>query len=124
MPFGKREGGGRRAAKRVPAPLPALLITMSERHPAILFDISQTGARLRARDAPRRGTEVFLQVSGFDIFARVVWQSGEQCGLLFQRKIRAFDVEMLHREAIKGTKARLTAAQKGGADDWASGVAR
>ena len=49
MTFGTRNGGGRRSAKRVDAPLPALLITMSNRHPALLFDISQTGAKLRPR---------------------------------------------------------------------------
>ncbi|HET9810915.1 MAG TPA: PilZ domain-containing protein [Sphingomicrobium sp.] len=124
MGFGKKGGGGRRLAKRVNAPLPALLITMSDRHPAILFNISQTGARLRAQQAPAKGTELFLQVGPLDVYAEVVWQRGEECGLVFQREIRAWDIELLHCEASKGGKARLTAAEKGGADDWVTGVAR
>lgn len=124
MSFGKREGGGRRSARRVSAPLPAILITMSERHPAILFNISETGARLRAKDAPGKDTELFLQVGTLDVYARVIWAKGEQCGLKFQSPIRAWDVERLRHEASKGTQARLTAAQKGGADDWTTGVAR
>lgn len=124
MTFGRCEGGGRRLAKRVSAPLPALLITMSDHHRALLYNISRAGARLRAENAPRKGTEVFLQVEGLEIYARVVWQLGEECGLLFQSQIRAWEVELLHREASKGTEAKMSAAQKGGADDWAAGVAR
>ena len=122
--FGKQDGGGRRSAKRVLAPLPALLITMSDRHPALLFNISQTGARLRAKQAPPKGTELFLQVGGLDVYAHVVWSRGEQCGLEFQREINTFDLEMLRREGFKGADAGMSAAEKGGADDWSTGVAR
>ncbi|HEU5483173.1 MAG TPA: PilZ domain-containing protein [Sphingomicrobium sp.] len=122
--FGKKGGGGRRSAKRVMAPLPALLITMSDRHPALLFNISKTGARLRAKDAPPEGTELFLQVGGLDVYANVVWSRGEQCGLEFQREIDSFDVEQLRREGSRGSDAGMTAAEKGGADDWVTGVAR
>ena len=124
MSFGRQTGGGRRLSKRVEAPLPALLITMSNRHPALLYNISQTGAQLRAKDAPAMGTELFLQVAGLDVYAHVVWTSGEECGLVFEREIRAWDVELLRTEACKGTQAKLTAAEKGGADDWVAGVAR
>jgi len=122
--FGKQVGGGRRLSRRVDAPLPALLITMSDRHPALLFNISQTGALLRAKDPPAKGTELFLQVASLDVYAHVVWTRGEECGLVFEREIRAWDVEILRAEASKGTEARLTAAEKGGADDWVAGVAR
>jgi hypothetical protein len=101
-----------------------LLITMSDRHPAILYNISETGALLRARAAPSEHTELFLQVGALDVYARVIWKAGEECGLEFEIPIRRWDVEQLRIEAAKGTEARLSAAQKGGADDWASGVAR
>jgi hypothetical protein len=122
--FGKQDGGGRRKARRVDAPLPALLITMGDRHPAILYNISETGALLRARSAPAKGTELFLQVDSLDVYARVIWRRGEECGLEFEAPIRRWDVEQLRVQAGKGTEARLTASEKGGADDWASGVAR
>jgi len=124
MPFGKRNGGGRRSAKRVTAPLPALLITMSDRHPAILFDISEVGARLRAREAPKKGREVFLQVGDMEVHAHVVWRIGELCGLKFCDPIRGFDIFQLSFEAATGASGRMSAAQKGGADDWRNGVAR
>lgn len=122
--FGKQDGGGRRTAKRVRAPLPALLITMSDRHPAILYNVSETGAFLHARNAPAENTELFLQVDSLDVYARVVWKCGEECGLEFEKPIRRWDVELLRAQAGKGIEARLTAAEKGGADDWGTGVAR
>lgn len=122
--FGRQGGGGRRSARRVETPLPALLITMSDRHPAILYNISETGALLRAKNAPAERTELFLQVDSLDVYARVVWKNGEECGLEFEAPIRSWDVELLRAQASKGTEARLTAAEKGGADDWAAGVAR
>lgn len=124
MAFGKSAGGGRREAKRVRAPMPALLITMSERHPALLFDISQTGARLRAKDPPRKGTELFLQAGGVDVYASVAWQNGDAVGLVFESEISAWDVEYLRANAMKPGKAAMSAAEKGGADDWSNGVAR
>lgn len=124
MAFGTRSGGGRRTTKRVDAPQPALLITMADRHRAILFNVSREGAHLRAENTPAKGTELFLQVGDLDVYAHVVWQRGDECGLKFHRPIREWDVEMLHYEAARGTKATLTAAERGGADDWVTGVAR
>ena len=124
MSFGKRQGGGRRSAKRVGAPQPAVLITMSDRHRALLFNISRTGARLRSEYTPTEGTELFLQVGELDVYAKVVWRRGDECGLQFDREIRDWDIELLHYEASRGTKATLNPAEKGGADDWVAGVAR
>jgi hypothetical protein len=122
--FGRSEGGGRRIARRLNAALPALLITMSDRHPAILYNISETGAQVRARDAPTIGTELFLQVGDLDVYGKVVWKNGEECGIKFESRISQWDVEQLRGLALKGDKAKFSAAEKGGADDWDTGVAR
>lgn len=124
MTFGTCQGGGRRSARRVEAPQPALLITMSDRHRALLSDISRTGAKLSAETVPSVGTELFLQVGGVDVYAKVVWTDGDQCGLKFDEEIRDWDVEILHYQVSRGTKATLHAAERGGADDWVTGVAR
>lgn len=97
---------------------------MSDRHPAVLIDISGTGALLNAKDAPAQGTELFLQVGCLDVYAKVVWKEGERCGLKFENPIRPWDLEQLRSSASNGEKANLSAAEKGGADDWATGVAR
>lgn len=122
--FGKQDGGGRRSMRRVRAPLPALLVTMSDRHAAILYNISETGALLRADDTPAEGTELLLQVASLEVYSHIAWRRDQLCGLKFDHPVRAWDVEILRCEAEKGTQARLTAAEKGGADDWATGVAR
>jgi hypothetical protein len=124
MAFGKSTGGGRRSAKRVTAAQPALLITMADRHRALLFDISQGGAKLRAEKTPPVGTELFLQVGQLDVYARVAWKRGDICGLKFDRELRQWDVELLNQEANRGTKATLDPAERGGADEWVAGVAR
>jgi len=71
--LGKKGGGGRRSSKRVRAPLPALLITMGDRRPAILYNISETDALRSAKNTPAEKTKLFLQVDSLDIHARVVW---------------------------------------------------
>lgn len=77
-----------------------------------------------AEKIPSENTELFLQVGEVDVHARVVWTSDDQCGLRFEQEIRDWDVELLSYEANRGTKATLHAAERGGVDDWATGVAR
>ena len=122
--FGKRSGGGRRQDNGVYSGLPAQLVSLSTRHRAILINISSTGARVRADSPPKKGSEVFLVVQDLEIYGRIVWKSGELCGLRFETAVRAFDVEMLRREAAGAADQRMTPQQKGGADDWRTGVAR
>lgn len=122
--FGKRGGGGRRADDRIAAPLPAYVISLSTRHRALLANISATGARVRVEDPPKRGSEVFLMVNGLDLFGRIIWKSGEHCGIRFDDRVEPFALELMRRKADAAAAVRMTAAQEGGADDWATGVAR
>ncbi len=105
MSFGRSGGGGRRGDSRVRAPIPALLITMSDRRSAVLLDISQSGARVRSKDPPGEGTELFLQVGGVDVYARVAWQDGTALGLVFETRIDAWDVEYLRANSRKAPSA-------------------
>lgn len=100
------------------------MIGMSTRHRAVLIDVSATGARIRAEDPPKRGSEVILQAKNLDVFGRIVWKSGELCGIRFDREIEPFQVELMRREGAEAAAMRMTAAQKGGADDWFAGLAR
>lgn len=96
---------------------------MGDRRPAILYNISETDALRSAKNTPAEKTKLFLQVDSLDIHARVVWKRDEECGLEFESPIRPWDVELLRSNVSKGTQAKLTAAEKGGADDWATEVA-
>lgn len=122
--FGKRGGGGRRATERVSAGLPAQLVSLAHRHPAILIEISTTGARVRAADPPRKNSEVLLVVEHISSYSRIIWRSGEVCGLRFVDEIDLFDVELIRHKASGASTERMTPQQKGGVDDWRSGLAR
>ena len=97
---------------------------MADRHRALLLNISATGASVRAEKTPKIGTELFLQVGDIDVYARVIWERRGTCGLEFEARLDEWLVEKLRLESIGGGKAKLGAAEKGGADDWTTGVAR
>lgn len=122
--FGKRGGGGRRADEREQVGIPALLVSLTQRHPAILMEISTTGARVRVADPPKKGSEVFLVVEQLNIYGRIVWRSGEVCGLNFAHETNTYDVELVRRKASSPDQSRMTPQQKGGTADWRSGLAR
>ena len=79
---------------------------------------------MRAEKTPAVKTELFLQVGEIDVYAQVAWRKGDTCGLKFERPLDAWCVEKLRVDCNRGTKADLKAAEKGGADDWSTGVAR
>jgi hypothetical protein len=122
--FGKRGGGGRRTSKRAEIPQPALLITMADRHRAMLLNISATGAMLRAENTPDVLSELFLQVGPIDVYAHVIWKRHNVCGLEFQPALDEWLVEKLRIESTSDGKAHLKPAERGGVDDWTTGVAR
>jgi hypothetical protein len=108
----------------VEVPEPALLITMADRHRSLLLNISATGAMVRVEKTPSVGAEVFLQVRDIDVYARVIWQRDDACGLAFEPPLDDWLVEKLRIDSNGGGKAHLRPAEKGGADDWTTGVAR
>ena len=96
--FGKSKGGGRRSAKRVTAPMLAVLSTIEQDHRAALVNISSSGARLCAPNLPEEGSEVIFRASGVSAFGRVVWSHGAECGVAFDGSIIASEVERLRGE--------------------------
>lgn len=96
--FGKSKGGGRRAAKRVTAPVLAVLSTVARDHRVALVNISSSGARLSAPSLPAEGEAVVFHASGVSAFGRIVWAHGAECGVAFDGSIIASDVERLRSE--------------------------
>jgi hypothetical protein len=122
MPFGKREGGGRRGAGRRHVPLLAVFtsVTMSRR--IELVDLSSTGARLSGEDLPDPDEELFLNIEDWRAFGRVVWRRGGQCGVVFEPPVDAAEVEALASRAANSRG--LTAEMKNALDVWMGGSAR
>lgn len=87
--FGKCQGGGRRTAKRSKVPLIAVVMTLTESRSAVVVDISATGARLRAKDLPQEGCELFLTLEGVVVFGTVAWSRRSECGIAFDGKLKA-----------------------------------
>lgn len=121
MPFGKRQGGGRRTAARTPVPLIAVLTTVTHSHFAILVDVSRTGARVRGSDLPGEGKDVVVRVDSVRVFATVVWSARGQCGLAFEQAITDDEVERLRQRASNVKVAGLTPQEKAALDDWKVG---
>jgi len=120
--FGKRNGGGRRRAQREAAPSIAVFTTVTKSHPAVLVDISATGARLRTTDLPQFGEELMVNVESVRAFGCVAWVRGDQFGVAFDDALQPADVHKLRCRLSRspGLPPEMSAAM----DDWNTGLAR
>ena len=93
--FGKRGGGGRRSAQRSPLRTMTQLVSLSQRQTAEVLNVSQNGAKLAVEKAPEVGAEVFLVLPTGDMYARVVWETGSECGLEFESEMPGYTLHQL-----------------------------
>ena len=75
----------------------ALSVTRSRS--VVVHDISANGAALGGRDLPPAGDDVVMVVGPFDSFGRVVWRSGDNCGISFEEPIHAEQIERMKESA-------------------------
>lgn len=75
---------GRRASPRLRLNLPAQLITLDSRGPALLENISATGARIASRLVVRPGSSCVVRIAGLELFADITWAISDRCGILFE----------------------------------------
>lgn len=120
--FGKRNGGGRRRAQREAAPSIAVFTTVTKSHPAVLVDISATGARLRTTDLPQVGEELMVTVESIRAFGCVAWLRGDQFGISFDDPLDPADVLQLRCRVTRS--AGLAPEMSAAMDDWNTGLAR
>lgn len=122
--FGRSSGGGRRSAKRVPAPVAATIKTLSSCRYATVEDLSCTGVRLRGPDLPRAGEEVELRLDPLSAFGSVAWSARERCGITFDIPLTEFDVVLVKRRAGLQPAAGLSPDEQIALEQWATGVSR
>lgn len=122
--FGRCGGGGRRIDARESAPLPAMVTTLSNSHPAVLVNISRTGAQLRGSNLPHAGEELLIKMGSLQAFATVAWSRGDHCGVEFECRIAVHELQQLRREASTTSLMRLSPEEKLALDDWTIGLAR
>lgn len=120
--FGKRNGGGRRSAARLSAPLVAVVTTFRESRSAVLVDVSATGAKLRGRNLPGLSENLFVAIDGTTAFGTIAWEDGDERGV-------AFDEPLLPREEAR-LRDKIAHARgmplefRHAFEDWTQGLAR
>ena len=122
--FGKRAGGGRRAAPRERLPLPAVISTIDERCEIELVDLSATGARLRAPRLPPEGEALWIRIDTLNRFGLIAWSAGGECGIEFDLPLASHDVARLRREVKVATVVAGGVQQMRAMQDWQTGFAR
>lgn len=124
MTFGKRGGGGRRIAPRLPVALPASITGLELSGTAVLKDVSSTGAKLCGECVPHQGQDVWIRVGPVDVLATVVWHQENECGVTFDVPLNPFQLHELKSRGSHSMFRKITLEQKLAADDWKSGLAR
>ena len=83
--FGRRVDGpgGRRRIRRKTVSIPGSASTMDESRCILIEDLSFTGARVRGRELPAKGSEILLRSGDRTILGRVAWERGDHRGLVF-----------------------------------------
>ncbi len=74
---------GRRGWNRLRARLAAKLVMLQGTRNTVLFDLSLTGARLKASADMVPGQQAVLSWAGFEAFGSLVWVENGMCGIAF-----------------------------------------
>ena len=120
--FGKSDGGGRRSAARLGAPLTAVVSTVVGSRSAELVDISATGARLKGANLPDLNEELSIIVEGVQAFGAIVWSDGDLRGMHFDEQ-RGLPDEMKLRQKV-AQAAGIPLDVRAAFDQWTLGSGR
>ena len=99
QPASRHAAAGRRRHSRLRLHLPARLMTITSTFPVTLLDLSQTGARIKA-DTYQVAGDAVLTWDRFEVFCRIAWIGGEQCGLDFEEPIGQ-DILLVTRNLVR-----------------------
>lgn len=74
---------GRRQFPRLRLAMPARLITLADEVPAMLVDLSRSGAAVQLRSPPSAGCDAILTWGRYEGFGRICWSEHGLCGMAF-----------------------------------------
>lgn len=102
--FGKKIDGptGRRRNVRQDVVLAASALTIDRSRTVLVEDVSAEGAKLRGRDLPGKGSQILFQLGKWEVFASVVWNGRDECGITFDERLDEERIGRLEREAHWG----------------------
>ena len=86
---------------RTQAPLIAVLSNAAGDHPATLFDVSGTGARLCGQFLPAVGQQMAFRAEDVRATVHVIWSTGQRCGVEFETPLSIAEVDGLRRSASR-----------------------
>ena len=122
--FGKKSGGGRRAAQREKLPLPAMVSTIENTAIAELLDLSSTGAKLKGLALPPEGEVLSLKLDCVRAFGQIAWRTADECGVHFDVPLAPFELARLRREVSVTSVIWGSVDERLAARDWHTGFAR
>jgi len=64
----------------------------------VVTDVSTKGAKLLGRELPRESADVLVSVGNVEVFAKVAWSAGDECGIAFETPLTPELTEHLKRE--------------------------
>ena len=117
--FGKRLGGGRRAAERAHGSLTVVATTVTKSVAVELLDMSTTGARLKGNYLPDKHEELMVSIGTLKAFGTVAWSRGTECGVNFDLPIGEREVDTV-REAVAERRG-ISLEMKSALDAWTVG---
>jgi hypothetical protein len=124
MAFGKRVGGGRRIAPRLPIDIPASLKALDCSGGVTLIDVSSTGAKLRGAPLPGDGDDLWITVGPMKVFATVIWKQTKECGVTFDVPLTPLQIHQLRGQGDHARFMKVTPELRLAADDRPSRLAR
>lgn len=111
---------GKRLSPRARLNLPARLVTFSSTGPCTLIDLSRSGAKLAATQAPRVGAMVVVEGLPVELFGTVRWSAHELFGVEFDIAMPLDQVVAL-RHYADDEEERQKRAQLAYAQSWVQG---
>ncbi|WP_237219957.1 PilZ domain-containing protein [Sphingomonas arenae] len=124
MAFGRKSGGGRRAAVRKAVHLPSTVLGIASSKTATLLDVSKAGAQLLISSMPPDGKDVLLRIAGIERVGRVVWRDDEKFGIEFDEPLSGLELYQVQELAYTPTPPGLTKEEKLIYRDWQIGLMR
>jgi hypothetical protein len=99
MQFGKKPAEVcRRRSQRQDVMLAGSALAPARSRSIVISDLSRAGARLGGRDLPPAGDDILVVVGSSDMLARVIWRTGDGCGVLFEPPLEDDNVARMKRE--------------------------
>jgi len=100
----------RRVSTRSRVSCPVKLKLPSGQRNGCMIDLSERGARVEVDNPPSVGASVLMEWLCYDALCKVIWATGDACGLMFDKPLsmaRVNEVEQ-YREEFSGPIAEVS----------------